>query len=141
VQRVSPGATDDFLEHFTPAIAVGQDGIVRISYRTQQQAESFGDFTPYVDTLYQESKDGGETWSTPLKVNQTVRTDIRFATFSRNSAFLGDYSQVAVTGSWAYIVRCEAYRLTKKEKAGFPPLVYHTRTWVAVVDADGDGKP
>ncbi|MGH2739600.1 MAG: sialidase family protein [Actinomycetota bacterium] len=149
VERINPGATDDYLEHITPAIAVGQDGIVRISYRTQQQGETFrgfstkkGEFSPYVDTWYQESKDSGETWSEPLLVNTDVRTDVRFATFSRSSAFLGDYSQVAVAGSWAYIVRCEAYPLSKKElkKATFPPIVYHTRTWVAVVDTDGNGK-
>jgi hypothetical protein len=140
VQRVNPGPTDDFLEHFTPAIAVGDDGIVRISYRTQQQDESIAKFSPYVDTIYQQSTDGGETWSKPLKVNQRVRTDIRFAAFSRVSAFLGDYSQVAVGGSWAYIVRAEAYRVSKKEKATFPPTVHHQRIWVAVVDSDGDGE-
>ncbi|MFN2527048.1 MAG: sialidase family protein [Actinomycetota bacterium] len=140
VRNVNPGKPDDFVEHFTPAIEVGTDGILRLSYRTQKQAEDVVRFSPYVDTVYQQSRDDGETWTKPLKVNINVRTDVRFATFSRNSAFLGDYSQIAVTGSWAYIVRCEAFRLSPKERATFPPRVHHTRAWVAIVDADGNGK-
>lgn len=139
-KRINPGARDDYLEHFTPALAVGKDGIVRVSYRTQQQAPSITRFSPYVDTYYQQSTNNGRTFSKPLKVNKRVRTDVRFAAFSRNSAFLGDYSQIAVTGSWAYIVRCEAFRLKKSERAIFPPAVHHQRAWVAVVDADGDGR-
>ncbi|HEX2241634.1 MAG TPA: sialidase family protein [Actinomycetota bacterium] len=140
LRRVNPGKPDDLVEHFTPTMAVGEDGIVRISYRTQKQADVEPKFSPYVDTVYQQSADGGETWTKPTKVNVNVRTDVRFAAFGSNEIFLGDYSQVAVIGSWAYVVRAEAFRLSANEPARFPPRVRHQRVWVAVVDADGNGK-
>lgn len=138
--RVNPGFLDDLKEHFTPAIEVGKDGIVRIMYRTQKQQETTAGTAP-VDTYYQQSTDSGVTFSKPLRINIVKRTDVRFAAYSRASAFLGDYNQVAVGKSWAYIVRCEAYSTKKGEPATFPPTVHHQRTWVSVVDADGDGRP
>jgi hypothetical protein len=145
-RAVNPPPRDDFVEHFTPAIGVGSDGSVRISYRTQLQGED------YVDTVYQQSTDSGQTWSEPLLINTglvpeyleqgqqvPVRTDVNFAAFSRGGAFLGDYSQIATTGSWTYIVRCEAYPTFEGEEGGLGPTDNHQRAWVAVVDADGDG--
>ncbi|MFN2544421.1 MAG: sialidase family protein, partial [Actinomycetota bacterium] len=96
--RVNPGPTGDGVEHFTPALGVGPDGSVRISYRVQEEGSDF------VDTAYQQSTDGGQTWTAPLLVNTgsipellptavPVRTDIHFAAYSRSSAFLGDYSE------------------------------------------------
>ncbi|MCA1825248.1 MAG: hypothetical protein LC640_13580, partial [Frankia sp.] len=136
---VNPGSRDDFVEHFTPAIDVGADGIVRVAYRTQQQARSMADFSPFVDTYYQQSTDHGVSYGKPLRVNRK-HTDVRFAAYSRNSAFLGDYNQIATAGSWAYIVRCEAFRVSNRDKAEFPPDVYHQRAWVAVVDVDGNKR-
>lgn len=139
VRRVNPGATDDFLEHVTPALAAGSDGIVRLSYRTHQQTKRAKNSPPFVDTVYQQSLDGGSTWSGPLVVN-TTPTDIRFAAFTFfEEAFLGDYNEVAVAGSWAYVVRAEAFQLDPSEPATFPATVTHQRTFVAVVDSDGDG--
>jgi hypothetical protein len=143
VRRVNPGRTNDYVEHFTPAIAVGNDGVLRVMYRQQKQAVDAADIpdrTPYVDTYYQQSRDG-MSFTKPLKLNTRVRTDIRFAAYSRESAFLGDYNQIAVAGSWAYIVRCEAFRLNRRERAEWPPAVHHQRAWVAVVDGDGNGRP
>ena len=146
---VDPGPRDDQMEHFTPAIGVGPEGDVHIAYRTQRQGGTV------VNTAYQRSTDGGRTWSDPVPINVglipeylaqdppqevTVDTDVRFAAFSRGGAFLGDYGQVAVAGSWVYVVRCEAYRLSPDEPATFPPQVHHQRAWVAVVDTDGDGR-
>ena len=145
---VNPGPRDDLVEHFTPAVGVGADGIVRLAYRTQFRG------TNDVDTYYQQSTDGGLTWGAPLKLNTglipeylakvpaqsvPVRSDVRFAAFSRGGAFLGDYNQMGVAGSWAYVVRTESYRLSSAEPAAFPPKVHHQRAWVAVVDADGNG--
>lgn len=144
VERVNPGRTDDHVEHFTAAIAVGEDGVVRLMYRRQPQearAEDIPRYSPYVDTYYQQSTDDGESFTKPLKVNRRVRTDIRFASYSRESAFLGDYNQIAVAGSWAYVIRTEAYRLSRGEPAEWPPAVHHQRAWVAVVDGDGNGRP
>jgi hypothetical protein len=132
--RVNPGPPDDFVDRFTPAIAVEPDGDVVIAYRVQYEAPAVADFSPFVDTFLQRSSDGGETFSAPLRVN-SVRTDVRFAAFSRASAFLGDYSQVSSAGRFTYIVRTEAFRLSLDEPATFPPAVHHQRTWVAVVSS------
>jgi hypothetical protein len=98
------------------------------------------DFSNYVDTMFAESTDAGKTWSRPIRVNRK-RADVRFAAFSRNGAFFGDYNQLVAAGSWTYIVRCVSYQLHKNETAAFPPKVYHQRTWVAVVDSDSKSGP
>lgn len=133
-RRVNPGPPDDFVDRFTPAMAVEPDGDLVISYRVQYEAPEVADFSPFVDTSLQRSADGGVTFSAPQQVN-SVRTDVRFAAFSRASAFLGDYSQVSSAGPFTYIVRTEAFRLSRKEPATFPPTVHHQRTWVAVVSS------
>jgi hypothetical protein len=142
---VNPGPHDNSIEHFTPAITVGPDGSVRVAYRQQEEGSDF------VDTFYQQSADGGHTWTAPTLVNTgsipeflpnqevPVRTDVNFAAYSRSSAFLGDYNEMVAVGSWTYIVRCESYQLNPNEPSQFPPKVHHQRAWVAVVDADGDG--
>lgn len=143
VKKIHPSKPDDYVEHFTAAIETGKDGILRVMYRQQKQAADLADIphrTPYVDTYYQQSTDDGESFSKPMKINK-VRTDIRFAAYSRESAFLGDYNQIAVNGSWAYIVRTEAFRLSRREEADWPPAIHHQRAWVAVVDSDGNGRP
>ena len=67
-----------------------------------------------------------------------VRTDLRFAAFSRNAAFLGDYMQVAAAGAFTYVVRCEALRVSKRDTGSLPPEDdHHQRTWVAVVGPRG----
>ena len=139
--RVTRDKRDNWHEHFTPAIGVDDKGSVHIAYRVQKQAPSLGEFSPYVDMYYRESRDGGRHWTKALRLNRKIRTDVRFAAFSRASAFLGDYNQMAIAGSWTYVVRCEAYRARKGEPAAFPPKVHHQRAWVAVVDSDRKAGP
>jgi hypothetical protein len=141
--KVHPGEPDDYLDHFHPALAVGLDGSVRIAYRTQQEAASEDEFSRYVDTWFVQSSDGGETFKPPMKVNRRVRTDVRFAALAQGRAFLGDYHQIAVAGSWTYIARTEAFPLNaaQRKKSPYPDAVHHARTWVAVLDADGNAKP
>ena len=80
------------------------------------------------------TEDIGKTFSTPLRVNRSVRADARFAAFSRNGAMWGDYNQLAVAkDGTVYISRCESYSTVKGEDADFPPTVHHQRTWVAAV--------
>ena len=143
-KRTHPAKPDDYVEHFTAAMETGKDGIIRLMYRRQAQDAQLEDIprhTPYVDTFYQQSRDDGKTFTKPLKVNTKIRTDIRFASYSRESAFLGDYNQIAVNGSWAYVIRTEAYRVSRRDEADWPPAVHHQRAWVAVVDSDGNGRP
>ena len=115
-------------------MAVAPDGTLSVAYRQRQEASSAADMSPYVDTYYVRSKDGGKTFSTPLRVNNKVRADARFAAFSRNGAMWGDYNQLAVAkDGTVYIVRCESYSTVKGEDADFPPSAHHQRTWVATV--------
>lgn len=132
VRVVNPGTPGDWIDRYNPAVGIGPDGSVRIAYRARREAAAVKDFSPYVDTFYQRSLDGGRTFSAPLRVNR-VRTNVDFAAFSRNGAFLGDYHQVAVAGARTYVVRCEAYAPSPDAPATFPPTVHHQTTWVAVV--------
>ncbi|MFN2524893.1 MAG: sialidase family protein [Actinomycetota bacterium] len=141
--RVNGGPTDDHVDHFAPWLDVGDDGSVRLVYRTQREAESPADFSPFVDTWYVESTDNGATFSAPVKVNRRVRTDVRFAAKARAKAFFGEYNQIAAAKSWTYVARAESFALSSAErrKALFPPVVHHQRIWVAVLDRDGNGRP
>jgi hypothetical protein len=135
-RKVNRGTGDDGVDSFTPAVDFGTDGALRIAYRRRPGAGG-GEASPYVDTYFQQSADGGRTWSPPLRVNR-VRTDLRFAAFSRDAAFLGDYMQVAAAGPFTYVVRCEALRLSARDRGALPPdEAHHQRTWVAVVGPRG----
>jgi hypothetical protein len=101
-------------------------------YRQRQESASVDGFSNYVDTFVQTSTNHGVSWSAPLKVNQ-VRSDVRFSAFSRGGAFHGDYNQIAASGKYVYVVRCESYSPRKGTKAEFPPAVHHQTTWVAVL--------
>ena len=135
-KRVNTGPTGDDTDHFTPAVATGADGVLRLAYRRRTRAGE-GEDSPYVDTYLQHSKDGGRTWTAPLRVNR-VRTDLRFAAWSRDLAFLGDYMQVAPAGALTYVVRCEAFRVSPRDRGALPPdESHHQRTWVALVGPPG----
>jgi hypothetical protein len=152
--RINPGGVDDYVNHYNVSLAVGQDGVVRVGYRQRQEAVEPADFSPFIDTFFQQSMDHGKTWSTPLRVN-SVRTNTFYGAFSRNGLFQGDYSQIAAGGPYTYIVRNEAYPLTPDEPPGLveengrlvgnpaecpdgnlvPSCLrhIHQRTWVSVV--------
>ena len=89
--------------------------------------------SPFVHAFYQQSSDGGRTFTAPLRIDRGRRADVRFAAFSRGGAFFGDYETLAVAGSRTYVVTCRSYRLHRGERATFPPSVHHQRTWVSVV--------
>jgi hypothetical protein len=130
--RVIPGAKNNNLDHYNPSVALTSDGAVHVMYRQRQEAASVDEFSNYVDTYVQSSTNHGTTWSAPLKVNR-VRSDVRFAAFSRGGAFHGDYNQIAASGKYVYVVRCESTSPRKGAPADFPPAVYHQTTWVAVL--------
>lgn len=138
--KVNPGKGGGRKDHYNPMLAVGPDGSVRIGYLERKEGASEGDFSPFVNTYFQQSTNHGKTWSTPLHVNRN-KSDVRFAAFSRGGAFFGDYNQMAAAGSWTYITRCVAYSPFSGAPAMFPPKIHHQQTWVAVVDSDGNGKP
>jgi hypothetical protein len=128
------GNSNDWVDRFNSMLDVAPDGTVSVAYRQRQEASSAADMSDFVDTFLVQSRDGGKTFSKPLRVNKKVRADARFAAFSRGGAFWGDYNQLAVAkDGTVYIVRCESYALRVGEEADFPPAVHHQRTWVAVV--------
>ena len=104
-----------FLDDYNPSLAVGTDSVVRAIYR--QRSEPAAALSPTIDTYYQQSSDGGKTWSAPLKVD-TQATNVNYGAYSRGGLFEGDYDQVAVgSDGVAYAVRDEAYAPTP----GAPP--------------------
>jgi hypothetical protein len=144
--RVNRGPTNDFVNRWSPTMALGPDGDIRISYRQRREAEDVAEdgstFSPRVDTILQVSRDGGRTFTAPLRAN-IISGDLRFAAVagenegteagSNAMPFLGDYFQLGVGGRFTYIARAEAVRVSRSEKATFPPTFHHQRIWVAVV--------
>jgi hypothetical protein len=105
-RRVNRDPEGDHVDHWNAMIDVGNDGVVHVGYR--QRVENPGHLSPYVETFYQQSHDGGRSWSAPLRVNE-VTTDVRYAAYSRGGAFLGDYNQLAVASNgWVYLAHNEA---------------------------------
>lgn len=134
LKNLRVGSGTDYVDRFNSMLGVGPDGTLSVAYRQRQEAKSAQDMSPFVDTYLVRSKDAGKTFSKPLRLNKSVRADARFAAFSRNGAFWGDYNQLAVAkDGTVYVVRCESYSVKPGETADFPPAVHHQRTWVAVV--------
>jgi hypothetical protein len=143
--RVNPGSKTDKVNNYNITVAVGTDGAVHVAYRQRDQSGSSPLFTPVIDTYYQESRDGGKSFSPPLKVN-TVPSNAYYDAFSRNGSFEGDYNQAASTAGYTYIVRAQG----QPAFAGEPPALtangpttvalteagkghQHQRMWVALV--------
>jgi hypothetical protein len=151
VARINPGPKDDSVNHYNVTVAASDKGVVQVAYRQRREAASglAKDFSPTIDTFFQESRDGGKTWSAPLQIN-SVPSYALYDAFSRNGSFEGDYNQMASAGGNTYVVRDQGQPLY----AGEPPALspngatvvlteagkghQHQRTWVALVR---DGKP
>jgi hypothetical protein len=143
--RISGGATNDKVNHFTASVAVGEDGHVHVMWRQRDESAAAPLFTNVIDTYYSESSDGGATWSAPLKVN--VQPSMPwYGAFSRGGTFEGDYDQIATAGGYTYIVRDQGQSVVAGEpvpllKSGTTALSLsstrlnnqHQRTWVALV--------
>jgi hypothetical protein len=133
LKNVRTGKSNDWVDRFNSMLDVAPNGTLSIAYRQRQEAASAADMSDFVDTYLVQSKDGGKTFSKPLRINK-VRADQRFAAFSRGGAFWGDYNQLAAAkDGTVYVVRCESYSVRRGEPAEFPPAVHHQFAWVAVV--------
>ena len=113
-KRINPGPENNHVDRWNATIDVDVHGVVHVSYRQRDEhpgtatPRSATGLSPYIDTYYQESRDHGATWSTPLLVN-SVRSDVGFAAYSRGGAFLGDYNQIAAASNdTSYVVRDES---------------------------------
>jgi hypothetical protein len=145
--RINPGSTSDSVNHYGVAVAVGKNGTVHVSYRLRNQSGQGPLYTDQIDTVYQESFDGGASFTRPLKVNRQPSRPW-YGAFSRNGTFEGDYDQLASAGGYTYIVRDQGAPAYSGEPA---PLVknpdgsntvvlttagkghQHQATWVAVL--------
>ncbi len=146
-QRVNPGSTTDHVDHYNVSVDIGVGGTVHVAYRQRDESGTGPLYTDAIDTIYQESLDGGSTWTAPLKVDKTPSLPW-YDAFSRDGSFEGDYNQVASSGGYTYIVRDQGAAKTKGEPAplianpdGSNTLVLteagkghqHQTTWVALV--------
>jgi hypothetical protein len=146
-QRVDGGSTTDHVDHYNVSVAVGDGGTVHLAYRQRDESGTGPLYTDAIDTYYQESFDGGSTWTPPLKVDKTASMPW-YDAFSRDGSFEGDYNQVASLGGYTYVVRCQGAAASKNEPAPLIPnpdgsntLVLtdagkghqHQSAWVALV--------
>jgi hypothetical protein len=146
-QRINPGSTTDHVNHYGVTVAVGIGGTVHVGYRRRDEAGQGPLYTPAIDTYYQESTDGGSTFTAPLKVD-SVASNPEYDAFSRNGSFEGDYDEIASAGGYTYVVRCQGQPASAGEPAPLIPnpdgsntLVLteagkghqHQSAWVALV--------
>jgi hypothetical protein len=118
-QRINPGSTTDHVDHYSVAVGIGDGGTIHVAYRQRDESGQGPLYTDVIDTTYQESFDGGSTWTAPLKVDK-VASSPWYDAFSRDGSFEGDYNQVASAGGNTYVVRCQGAPASKGEPA---PLV------------------
>lgn len=144
--QVNPSKTNDYIDRYNASISASGDGILHVAYRSRQEADHLANFSSTAQTWYQESSDGGATWSTPLQVSTTPGNNLYYGAFSRNGTFEGDYNGIASAGGYSYVVRDEAHPAYAGEPVALTPdptnveqLLLtgkghqHQETWVAVV--------
>jgi hypothetical protein len=123
--RLLRPAPAEATERWAPAGWVARDGSVHVTFRTWAR-----DGEP-VDTAHVVSRDHGRTFSRPVEVNRSVRTDLSRAATAGGQAFLGDYHGTDGSGRLVYVARVEA--------AG-PGDDRRQRTWVAVLQDRGSAR-
>src|SRR3954469_9008219 len=147
--RITTGSKTDKVNHYGVGVAVSEDGVVHVSWRQRDESGKPPLFTDAIDTYYAESRDGGKTWTDPIRVN--VQPSMPwFGAFSRDGTFEGDYDQIASAGEYTYVARDQGTQL----EAGEPEALVanpdpqeantvvltaagkghqHQRNWVALV--------
>jgi hypothetical protein len=147
--RITAGSKTDKVNHYGVGVAVSEDGVVHVSWRQRDESGKPPLFTDAIDTYYAESRDGGKTWTDPIRVN--VQPSLPwFGAFSRDGTFEGDYDQIASAGGSTYVVRDQGAQLDAGEPQALvanpdpkqPNTVIltaagkghqHQRNWVALV--------
>jgi hypothetical protein len=129
-QRVNLDPTNDGIDHYNVTVAAA-GGLVHVAYRTRDESGAAPLFSPTIDTYYQESRDGGTSFSAPLKVNVTP-SSAYYDAFSRDGSFEGDYNQTATVGGFTYIAREQGAPNSTAEP---PALTKNSDTTVALTEA------
>ena len=104
--RVNPGSTSNHIDHYGAMVAVGQGGTVHVGYRQRDESGKGPLYTDAIDTYYQESFNGGDSFTAPLKVDRKT-SNPWYGAFSRDGTFEGDYDQIISAGGYTYLVRCQ----------------------------------
>jgi hypothetical protein len=146
-QRINPGPENDHVDRYNPTVAVGAGGVLHAMYRQRLESGTAPRLPAAIDTYYQQSHDSGKTWSTPLRVD-SVPSNAYYGAFSRGGTFEGDYDQIASSGGYTYITRCQAEQAYPGEPVALTPDPatagaltlatagrghQHQHTWVALV--------
>ena len=146
-KKVNPGGKADGIDHYNVTVAVGTSGRVHVAYRQRNESRNSPLFSPTIDTYDQESRNGGKTFSAPLKVD-VKPSNAWYDAFSRDGSFEGDYNETASAGGYTYITRAQGTPLHRRE----PPALIknpdgsdtvlltnsgkghqHQRNWVALI--------
>lgn len=154
--KANPSTPTDNVDRYNASISGGGDGILHLAYRSRQEGDSLAQFSPSAQTYYQESSDGGATWSAPLQVSTTPNNNLNYGAFSRHGTFEGDYNSIASAGGFSYVVRDEAHPAHAGEPVALTPSTdpsmpfqleltgqghQHQETWVAVVGPPTSAAP
>jgi hypothetical protein len=119
--RVNPGPKNDHVDHYGVTVSVGTDGALHIAYRQRDESGTAPLYHPEIDTYYQESRDGGKTFTAPLRVN-VESSHAQYGAFSRNGLFEGDYYQTASSKGYTYTVRCQGAKQSADEPPAMTPV-------------------
>jgi hypothetical protein len=134
-KKVNPGRPGDGIDHYNVTVAVGAGGIVHVAYRRRDESGKPPLFSPWIDTIYQQSRDGGKTFSAPLRVDRK-RSNAYYDAFSRDGSFEGDYNQTASVGGFTYVTRSQGTRL----RPGEPPALTANKDGSDTVVLENSGK-
>jgi hypothetical protein len=135
-RRINPGPTTDHVDHYNVTVAVGARGTVHVAYRRRDESGRGPLYAPAIDTYYQESTDGGATFTAPLKVDSTPSNPF-YDAFSRDGSFEGDYNEIASAAGFTYIVRCQGRPAFAGEPAPLIPNPSGTNTLVLTAAGKG----
>jgi hypothetical protein len=117
-ERINPGPSTNHVDHYNVAVAVGANGSVHVAYRQRNQSGKGPLYTPWIDTYYQESTNGGASFTRPLMIDR-VRSNAYYDAFSRDGSFEGDYNQATSAGGFTYITRAQG----EPKHKGEPPAL------------------
>jgi hypothetical protein len=134
-RKINPGGTKDGIDHYNVTVAAGAGGVVHVAYRQRNESGKAPLFSPFIDTYYQQSRNGGKTFSAPLRINRKPSLAY-YDAFSRNGSFEGDYNQTASAGGYTYVTRVQGQRL----RAGEPPALTPTKDGSDTIVLEKSGK-
>jgi hypothetical protein len=119
-QRINPGSKTNHIDHYNVTVGVGVGGSVQVAYRQRYQPGKGPLYTPWIDTYYQESTNGGKSFTKPLRVDR-VRSNAYYDAFSRDGSFEGDYNQITSAGGYTYITRAQGQMNHPGERPALTP--------------------